>query len=39
MSTREVVVAEWPTPKGYANAREGRGRAIHVAGQIGWDAH
>lgn len=37
MSTTEVVVAEWPKPKGYANGRIGMGRALHVAGQIGWD--
>lgn len=37
MSTDEVVVTEWPPPKGYANGRIGRGRALHVAGQIGWD--
>jgi len=33
-----VVVAEWPAPKGYANGTIGRGRVLHVAGQIGWDA-
>ena len=37
MSTSEVVVPEWPAPRGYANARAGSGRAIHIAGQIGWD--
>ena len=39
MSAPEVVVAGWPAPKGYANGRVGRGRALHVGGQIGWDEH
>lgn len=38
MSTTEVVVAEWPPAKGYANGRVGRGQVVHVAGQIGWNA-
>ncbi len=38
MSAPEVIVAGWPVPKGYANGRVGQGRALHVAGQIGWDA-
>lgn len=29
----------WPAPRGYANGRIGAGRALHVAGQIGWDEH
>ena len=33
-----VVVAEWPQPRGYANGTIARGRVLHVAGQIGWDA-
>lgn len=37
MSTEEVTVATWPRPRGYANGRVGTGRALHVAGQIGWD--
>ncbi len=37
MSTKEVVVAEWPRPRGYANGRVGTGAVVHVAGQIGWD--
>lgn len=37
MSSHEVRVPEWPVPRGYANGRFGRGRALHVAGQIGWD--
>ena len=28
----------WPRPRGYANGVSARGRTIHVAGQIGWDA-
>ena len=27
-----------PLPRGYANGVSARGRTIHVAGQIGWDA-
>jgi enamine deaminase RidA (YjgF/YER057c/UK114 family) len=37
MSAIEVSVPEWPAPRGYANGRIGHGRAVHVAGQIGWD--
>jgi len=36
MSTEIVDVAAWPAPKGYANGRVGRGRALHIAGQVGW---
>ncbi|HET9624841.1 MAG TPA: RidA family protein [Kofleriaceae bacterium] len=39
MSAPEVTVAGWPPPRGYANGRVGHGRAVHVAGQIGWDEH
>jgi len=28
----------WPRPRGYANGMSARGRQIHVAGQIGWNA-
>lgn len=28
----------WAPPKGYANGVVSRGRILHVAGQIGWDA-
>lgn len=28
----------WPRPRGYANGVSARGRHIHVAGQIGWNA-
>jgi enamine deaminase RidA (YjgF/YER057c/UK114 family) len=38
MSTQEVTVASWPTPKGYANGRIGHGPVLHVAGQVGWTA-
>jgi enamine deaminase RidA (YjgF/YER057c/UK114 family) len=36
MSTDNVDVPAWPPPKGYANGRIGRGRALHIAGQVGW---
>lgn len=36
MSTTEVTVGAWPTPRGYANGRIGRGNVMHVAGQVGW---
>ena len=36
MSTDDVVVTDWPRPKGYSNGRIGAGRVLHVAGQIGW---
>lgn len=39
MSSDEIRVPGWPAPRGYANGRTGRGRAVHVAGQIGWDEH
>jgi enamine deaminase RidA (YjgF/YER057c/UK114 family) len=39
MSAPEILVPEWPAPRGYANGRFGDGRAVHVAGQIGWDEH
>ncbi|MEJ7810519.1 MAG: RidA family protein [Gemmatimonadaceae bacterium] len=29
--------AGWPRPAGYANGIAAQGRAIYVAGQIGWD--
>ncbi|HEX2690143.1 MAG TPA: RidA family protein [Kofleriaceae bacterium] len=37
MSSQEVSVPGWPAPRGYANGRIGQGRAVHVAGQVGWD--
>jgi enamine deaminase RidA (YjgF/YER057c/UK114 family) len=39
MSTKEVIVGEWPKPRGYSNGRIGEGAVLHVAGQIGWDEH
>ena len=38
MSSEEIRVLGWPAPRGYANGRTGRGTALHVAGQIGWDS-
>ena len=37
MST-ELITLPGPRPMGYAEARIGRGRALHVAGQVGWKA-
>ena len=39
MSTKEVIVSEWPKPRGYSNGRIGEGAVLHDAGQIGWDEH
>ncbi|MFN0252686.1 MAG: RidA family protein [Kofleriaceae bacterium] len=39
MSATEVIVDGWPPPKGFANGRIGDGKVLHVAGQIGMDAH
>jgi enamine deaminase RidA (YjgF/YER057c/UK114 family) len=36
MALRMIRPEGWPKPKGYANAMEGRGRLVFVAGQIGW---
>ncbi len=38
MTHRTLQPTGWPRPKGYANGISARGRQIHVAGQIGWDA-
>lgn len=38
MSTQDVIVPDWPAPRGYSNGRIGTGRVVHVGGQIGWDA-
>ncbi len=35
MST-ELVTLEGAAPKGYADGRIGRGRTLHIAGQVGW---
>jgi len=37
MSSQEIVVPGWPSPRGYANGRTGTGTPLHVGGQIGWD--
>lgn len=34
--TTELVMLEGPVPRGYADARIGHGKALHVAGQVGW---
>jgi len=36
MALRIIRPEGWPTPKGYSNGIEGRGRLVFVAGQIGW---
>jgi enamine deaminase RidA (YjgF/YER057c/UK114 family) len=36
MSADPVEVVGWPRPRGYSNGMLGTGRALHVAGQIGW---
>ena len=33
-----LLPAGWKRPKGYANGVAVRGRQVHVAGMIGWDA-
>ena len=38
MTHRTLQPDGWPRPRGYANGVSARGRAVHVAGQIGWDA-
>ncbi len=35
--TTELIMLDGVAPKGYANGRIGRGAALHVAGQVGWD--
>jgi enamine deaminase RidA (YjgF/YER057c/UK114 family) len=37
MSTEDVVIPGL-RPKGYSNGRIGRGRVLHIAGQVGWNA-
>jgi enamine deaminase RidA (YjgF/YER057c/UK114 family) len=32
----ELVIVEGVVPKGYADGRIGRGRPLHIAGQVGW---
>lgn len=38
MENQILQPAEWPKPRGYANAMAGRGRMVFIAGQVGWDA-
>ena len=35
---RTLQPASWSRPRGYANGISARGRHVHVAGQIGWNA-
>ena len=37
MSADDIIVPDWPPPKGYSNGRVGVGRVVHVGGQIGWN--
>jgi enamine deaminase RidA (YjgF/YER057c/UK114 family) len=40
MSTPRIAVVQppgYPPPRGYANGVVARGRALHVAGQVGWE--
>ena len=37
MPSEEVVVPGWPRPRGYSNGRVGRGKPLHIGGQIAWD--
>jgi len=39
VSTSEIGVPGLPAPRGFTHGRTGRGRAVHVAGQIGCDEH
>jgi enamine deaminase RidA (YjgF/YER057c/UK114 family) len=38
MTTELITIDGGPTPKGYANGRIGHGPALHIAGQVGWNA-
>jgi enamine deaminase RidA (YjgF/YER057c/UK114 family) len=38
MSHEAILPAGWPRPKGYANGVVAKGRTLHIAGMIGWDA-
>ena len=38
MSTELISIENGPVAKGYANGRVGRGPALHIAGQVGWNA-
>lgn len=37
MTHKTILPEGWPTPRGYANGIEARGRQIYVGGQIGWN--
>jgi len=39
VSSHEIDVSGLPAARGFAHGRTGRGRALHVAGQIGCDEH
>jgi enamine deaminase RidA (YjgF/YER057c/UK114 family) len=39
VSSHEINVSGLPAARGFAHGRTGRGRALHVAGQIGCDEH
>jgi len=39
VSSHEISVSGLPAARGFAHGRTGRGRAVHVAGQIGCDEH
>ncbi len=38
MSTTLVLDENAPPPRGYADGRIGHGPALHIAGQVGWNA-
>ncbi|MGE4244118.1 RidA family protein [Ramlibacter sp.] len=38
MTHQPILPEGWPRPKGYANGVLARGRSLHIAGMIGWDA-
>ncbi len=38
MTTTLVLDENAPPPKGYADGRIGHGPALHIAGQVGWNA-
>jgi enamine deaminase RidA (YjgF/YER057c/UK114 family) len=36
--TTELIMLPGEVPTGYADGRVGQGRALHIAGQVGWKA-
>jgi len=34
--TTQIVMLDGPPPRGYSDGRIGRGRVLHIAGQVGW---